>query len=268
MDREISDIYVTNNYDVFSLLESNRKISNNKKLEKSILEKGILRPIAVNSLMQIIDGQHRFNIAKKNKLEIPYYVTMNKEMNDIIEINNTVHKWTLNDYINKYVSEGHPEYIKLQKVMKLHKKISNVDMVSVAMGSWHKKSKLINNVKKGDFKFYNYDQFLIVLQDYEEFLRSTQIKEVGSVFQAYFEISSIKKFNQAWFIKKVNELEMDRKIIGLKKTDRILRCFLETYNHNLQGKSKRNSSIDWELDTKHQIIIRESLKVERLNGSL
>ncbi|MGO3792717.1 MAG: ParB N-terminal domain-containing protein, partial [Enterococcus gilvus] len=132
MDREISDIYITNNHEIFSLLETNRKISKNKKLEESILEKGILRPIAVNSMMQIIDGQHRYSIAKKYNLDIPYYVTMNKEMNDIIEINNTVHKWTLKDYINKYVAEGNLEYINLQRIMKTNKKISNSDMVSVA----------------------------------------------------------------------------------------------------------------------------------------
>lgn len=268
MDREISDIYITNNHEIFSLLETNRKISKNKKLEESILEKGILRPIAVNSMMQIIDGQHRYSIAKKYNLDIPYYVTMNKEMNDIIEINNTVHKWTLKDYINKYVAEGNLEYINLQRIMKTNKKISNSDMVSVAMGSWYKKTKLLTEVKKGNFKFYNYEQFLNVLQEYEIFLNNTQIKEVGSVFQAYFEISTIVKFDQEWFIKKVNELEIDKKIMGLKKTERILRCFLDAYNHNLQAISKRDRVINWELDLKHQIIIKDELKAERLNHNL
>lgn len=268
MDREISDIYETNNYDMFSLLETNRRISKNKKLEHSILKKGVLRPIAINSKMQIIDGQHRYSIAKKYKLTLPYYVSMNKEMNDIIEINNTVHKWTLNDYINKYTADGNIEYIKLKKLMNSHRKISNVDMVSVAMGSWHKQSKLLNNVKNGNFKFYNFDEFLVIIHEYEDFLVNTQIKEMGSVFQAYFEISSIDKFDQSWFIKKVNETEVNRKIIGLKKTERILKCFLEAYNHNLQVVSKKRNAIDWELDLKHQVIVKEKLKNERLNSML
>ncbi|MDT2641004.1 ParB N-terminal domain-containing protein [Enterococcus dongliensis] len=268
MDREISDIYETNNYDMFTLLETNRKISKNQKLEHSILKKGILRPIAVNSKMQIIDGQHRYSIAKKHKLTLPYYVTMNKEMNDIIEINNTVHKWTLNDYINKYVTDGNIEYIKLKKLMETHRKISNADMVSAAMGSWYKQSKLLNNVKNGSFKFYNFDEFLVIVQGYEELLRNTQIKEMRSVFQAYFKISSIDKFNQSWFIKKINETEVNRKIIGLKKTERILKCFLEAYNSNLQAVSKRRNAIDWELDLKHRVIIKDKLKTERLNSLL
>lgn len=266
MDREISDIYVTNNYDLFSLLETNRTIKKNKKLELSILEKGILRPIAVNSLMQVIDGQHRYSIARKYNLPLPYYVTMNKEMDDIIEINNTVHRWGLKDYINKYVEEGNIEYINLQKIMNRQAKIANADLISSAMGSWTKRTKLVTEAKKGNFKFYNYEAFLKVVQDYEMFLKYTQIKEFGSVFQAYFEISSVKKFNQEWFINKINELEIDKKILGIKKTDRILKAFLETYNHNLQNESRENNRILWSLDLKHNVIIDEELKNERLNN--
>lgn len=265
MDREISDIYVTNNYNLFSLLETNRLISKNKRLENSILEKGILRPIAVNSMMQIIDGQHRFSIAKKWGLEIPYYVTMNKAMNDIIHINNTANKWVLHDYINKYAKDNNPEYLKLQEIMNRNPNISHGDLISTAMGSWTKKSKLINTTKLGNFKFYNYPEFLIVLSEYEEFIKTTSIKDVGGVFQAYYAMASIKKYDAEWLTRKVNELEVNRKILGVRKTNTILRAFLEAYNHNLQLESKRDRAIKWELDLKHNAIVLEDLNQLRIN---
>ena len=92
-----------------SAFKSNREVTLNKKLENSILQKGIIRPIIVNSTMQIIDGQHRYSIARKYGLPV-YYVSVNKEMNDIIKINNTACKWRVIDYINKYVILGNEEY--------------------------------------------------------------------------------------------------------------------------------------------------------------
>lgn len=110
----MSDIYITEEYEMFSFLRSNREVTLNKKLENSILQKGIIRPIIVNSTMQIIDGQHRYSIARKYGLPVPYYVSVNKEMNDIIKINNTACKWRVIDYINKYVILGNEEYKKLK----------------------------------------------------------------------------------------------------------------------------------------------------------
>lgn len=99
-DKILSDIFLTEDYSQFKFLVGNRKVGINRKLEKSILDKGILKPIAVNSNMEIIDGQHRFVIAKLHNLSIPYYVTITKNLDEIIELNNTSVNWTIRDYIN------------------------------------------------------------------------------------------------------------------------------------------------------------------------
>ena len=153
MDREMSDIYITEEYEMFSFLRSNREVTLNKKLENSILQKGIIRPIIVNSTMQIIDGQHRYSIARKYGLPVPYYVSVNKEMNDIIKINNTACKWRVIDYINKYVILGNEEYKKLKDLHIENNKIPLVELVSVCMGSWTRQNKMMTEVKNGMFSF-------------------------------------------------------------------------------------------------------------------
>ncbi|MDT3506176.1 hypothetical protein NPQ23_00730 [Enterococcus faecalis] len=56
MDREMSDIYITEEYEMFSFLRSNREVTLNKKLENSILQKGIIRPIIV----KLHNADHRW----------------------------------------------------------------------------------------------------------------------------------------------------------------------------------------------------------------
>ena len=43
---------------------------------------------------------------------------------------------------------------------------------------------------------------------------------MGAVFQAYFNLSSIMKYNQKWFIKKVNGLEISRKVLGIRQPEK------------------------------------------------
>jgi hypothetical protein len=268
MDREIGDVYVTKEYNLFSFLETNREVIRNKKLEDSILKNGILKPIAVNSTMQIIDGQHRYSIAKKYELEIPYYVTINKAMNDIIQINNTTSKWNVMDYINKFVLDEHEEYKKLKQIIEEYDKIPLEELVSVGMGSKSKRHKLITKVKNGEFEFYNYHEFLIILKNYSELLRMTQIKNISAVFQAYFNLSSIKKYDQKWFVKKVNGLEVDRKILGIRKSEKVFAIFLEAYNHNLKQISKNGKAINYELDLAHNPIVHDDIEYNRIDQSL
>lgn len=42
------------------------------------------------------------------------------------------------------------------------------------------------------------------------------------------------KYNQKWFIKKVNGLEISRKVLGIRQPEKVLKLFLETYNDNLK----------------------------------
>ncbi|WP_430602602.1 hypothetical protein IGJ02_003035 [Enterococcus sp. DIV0724b] len=255
MDKIISDVYLTNEYEQFKKIPGNRKVRANMKLEKSILKKGILTPIAVNSIMEIIDGQHRFNIAKKYQLPLPYYVTISKNMDDIIELNNTSHNWSIQDYINKYVSDGIESYIKLNDLLSRYKKIPIGDIISAAQGSLVKSCKENDKLKDGRFTILNEIEFEPVLNKFNDFIYKTGINPVSGSFTAFFNIINIKKFDLNSFIEKVNDQDLKTKIIGIRKSEQLLKRFVETYNFGLIPGSC--NYIEYRMEKNRTIAIKE-----------
>lgn len=248
MDKIISEVYLTTEYNQFRTILGNRRIRTNSRLEKSILKKGILTPIVVNSIMEIIDGQHRFNIAKKHQIPLPYYVTLSKKMEDIIELNNTSHNWNIQDYIDKYADDGIESYITLKKLLEYFSKIPAGDMISAAQGNLVRSGKDTDLLKDGEFVILNKIEFEVVLTKFYDFIYKTGVKPVSGSFIAFFNIINVKKFDLDSFIEKVNDQDLKNKIIGIRNGDRLLKKFVLTYNHGLSTgainyKIKKNKSI-------------------------
>ncbi len=121
MDNIINSLFETKDYDKFKFLKGNRHINtaNIKTLEKSISRKYLKVPIIVNNNMEIIDGQHRFTIAKNNNLPV-YYIIINDYGRIETEILNTAsRKWTPDDYLESYCDLGYINYIKIKDFMNL-----------------------------------------------------------------------------------------------------------------------------------------------------
>ncbi|MEI5993742.1 ParB N-terminal domain-containing protein [Candidatus Enterococcus mansonii] len=255
MDKIVSDIYITSEYDQFKLIKGNRKIRVNRKLENSILEKGILTPLAVNSLLEILDGQHRFNIAKKYGIPVPYYVTISKNMDDIIELNNTAHNWNVQDFINKYVEDGRLSYIQLNELIHRFKKVSVGDLISAARGNLSKSTKDIDVVKEGNFDFVNRIEFETVLSEFDNFIYKTDIKPVSGTFIAFFNMFTIKKFDLDSFIEKVNEQDIKTKIIGIRNGEQLLKRFVKAYNFKLKEGSQKY--IEYKMKNNRTIMITD-----------
>ncbi len=112
----------TKEYDRFIFRSDNReKIDQThvRRLEDSIKARNMLdlRPIIVNEIMEIIDGQHRLLAAKNLGLEIYYQVQKNITARDILLLNISKN-WTTGDILNHYCRNGQQEYIKLRQFMK------------------------------------------------------------------------------------------------------------------------------------------------------
>ncbi len=112
----------TEDYSVFKKNSSNRDIDqvNLKKIVNSIKIKNLLelRPLVVNSNMEIIDGQHRLEAAKILSLAVYYTVRKEIENSDIILLNSAQKPWILSDYIQFYAKEGKKNYQKIVDVSK------------------------------------------------------------------------------------------------------------------------------------------------------
>lgn len=107
-------IQSTKDYSIFSTIEGNREIKNQKlaRLTLSVMSNNMLavNPIIVNNKMQVIDGQHRLEVAKANSLEI-YYVTLSGgAIDNIIALNSNITPWNTVDFINSYAVRGNKNY--------------------------------------------------------------------------------------------------------------------------------------------------------------
>ncbi len=111
----------TTNYEIFKKQTTNRPIrkENVDKILSSITNKNMLhlRPIIVNKDMEVIDGQHRLEAAKKLNLDLYYVVHEESDDYDMILLNNNQKRWTLYDYLNYYCEKGHPEYLSFKEFL-------------------------------------------------------------------------------------------------------------------------------------------------------
>lgn len=255
MDNILGEIYLASEYDQFKLISGNRDIRYNKKLEESILKDGILRPIAVNSNMEILDGQHRYTIAKNHNLPLPYFVTVSRVIDDIIDLNNAAHKWKVIDYVHKYKEEGLHDYLLLEDMILNNKNIAIADLVSAAQGYLKKNYTAMNKVKNGSFSYKNYEEFSIYVDLFKEFIYKTRIKPNTGVFMAFFSVVTIKKIDFYYFIERVNLKDVRNKILGIRDSAKLTKIFVEAYNYNLKENSQKY--IEYGLKKDRSIIIME-----------
>lgn len=111
----MTGIQATKDYNKFKLIQGNRNImpGHVARLTTSILRKNMLaqNPIIVNERFEVIDGQHRLEVAKNNDLEVFYLIIPGAHFTEIISLNANNRVWTSRDYVNSYASQGKADYI-------------------------------------------------------------------------------------------------------------------------------------------------------------
>ena len=115
-------IFYTKEYSLFKMIDGNRQL-NAPKIRRIIsdINKGIdlLRycPILVierNGRLEIIDGQHRFYVARKLGSKVWYIVAEQLSLYDIARMNSNTEKWNAKDFINCYAQLGNKNYEQLR----------------------------------------------------------------------------------------------------------------------------------------------------------
>lgn len=116
----------TENLDQFKFRTDNRAGGVDEKhverLMQSINTQNLLKfkPIQVNQDLEIIDGQHRVQAAKKLGIGIYYNIVQTENPYDIIRLNTNVKLWNNNDYLNFWIKNGKVEYQKFKDFMIKH----------------------------------------------------------------------------------------------------------------------------------------------------
>lgn len=142
-------------YNSFGNMTENRDVkqSHVNKLVESIKNKDMLRynPILVNDSMDIIDGQHRLEAARKLKKPIYYITARDLNSNDMQTLNNVSKHWSLSDYVESYVIKGNKDYIYLKDFSKSYGLTLTISMYLLGDNS----GRACSNVKTGNFKAKN-----------------------------------------------------------------------------------------------------------------
>ena len=77
-----------------------------------------IRPITVNKNMEVIDGQHRLEACKILNQPIFYVIQEDSQDEDMILLNNSQKRWSLEDYVHFYSSRGKEAYKSLEEASK------------------------------------------------------------------------------------------------------------------------------------------------------
>ena len=114
----MKQIQSTREYDQFKLINGNRTVVEGrvKVLMYSIERNNRLdvNPIIVNQNMEVIDGQHRLEAARRLGEPIYFIIDNDCSVLDIPTLQ-TAYGWTTKDYMDLYVAQGKYSYQLLQK---------------------------------------------------------------------------------------------------------------------------------------------------------
>lgn len=255
MEENIGKIYETEEYGKFKFLKGNRKIKRNLGLEQSIRKNGILIPIAVNEKFELLDGQSRYEIAKKYGKKILYSINEGFNMSEVIDLNSTKKAWKFDDYINKFVVDGNQEYQKLSELIEKYPKIPTSSLAAAAQGFLLVTVYSSQRVREGKFTFYNYPHFCTFLECYSQFIKRTHLKSGQGIFLGYLNLYTIKKFKQERLIKGMNKTDEFDWINGNVNLDRIIEALLKAHNYSLNVESENSQGIKSEFSNNEKLII-------------
>lgn len=115
----MNEILTTKNYGLFKMLNGNRPLNelHVRRLMESFKMEYLLSPVIVNKNMEIIDGQHRLEAAKRLGLPINYIKTNGYGLMEVQLLNTSNKNWGKIEYLNSYCDLGIKSYLQLKEFM-------------------------------------------------------------------------------------------------------------------------------------------------------
>lgn len=118
------------NYDLFENIIGNRNLSISKieKICSDVINGFNMLPycpIVVSQddkgVLNIIDGQHRYQVSKKTNNPVYYVICDTLSLKQIAQLNSRGEKWKPTDFLNCYIKLGIPDYMRIKEIMEKHK---------------------------------------------------------------------------------------------------------------------------------------------------
>lgn len=225
----------TKDYSIFKDVTANREIieTHVRALMKSIEEKNLLyaNPILVSKNMEVIDGQHRLEVAKRLNLDV-YYIIADVTLNDISKLNSRQKNWRLIDYINFYTIEKRPDFVTFSKFMNKNDKFALVSLLALVNS---RNTRGTPDIKEGfiDIEDITNAEYIINVCNSinEEFVKDFVYDNAFSV--ALKTATKNQKFNMNIFKEKIRQAP--REFVPCRNKKDYLQMIQDNYNHNLSS---------------------------------
>lgn len=111
-------LYCTYNPSLFKRLKENRHLNEAhvQALMASFEKDGYLFTVVyVNEKLEIIDGQHRVEAARRKSLPVYFMIMPGWGMREVTVLNVNSHNWTIQDFMESYAKAGNPNYIRFKE---------------------------------------------------------------------------------------------------------------------------------------------------------
>jgi len=154
-----NEIHKTYDYGIFKYRLGNRAVSDTRKklLVENIKKYGwVTNPILVNSNMEILDGQGRFEALKELHLPVEFIIVENATDTDCVALNLRNTRWTPIEYINFFSVNGSEDYKRIKSLMDKFRVSPNIVLRAAKRGQFDGGGKRIRNLG-GDLEFSEED---------------------------------------------------------------------------------------------------------------
>ena len=149
-------VHQTTDYSKFKNIGGNRtkNLSHINRLKQSMSENYLFTVILVNEKLEIIDGQHRFEVIQELKLPLYYVIQEGYSLNEVHILNQNAKNWTNEDYLEGYCDLGYDDYLKFKLFKKSYKlTVSNCLSLLISGG----KENIAQIFKEGKLKIKDYN---------------------------------------------------------------------------------------------------------------
>lgn len=226
---EVSAVYKTNDYNLFTNISGNRVINvlHLKRLKTSMKERYLRIPIIVNEKFGIIDGQHRFLNCMELGLPVFYIVNKGYQLAEVQRLNSNSSNWGMNDYMDGYVDMGYVDYIKYKEYREKFG-FSHTETRGILSGTKSKESSI--QFKSGEFKITHEEEFLSVARKIMEMKPYYKGYKRRSFVAAMLALFRNPRFNFDVFLKRLPHQK--GKIEDFNTRKEYLTAIEDIYNYN------------------------------------
>jgi hypothetical protein len=204
-------VFQSDEYNKFHMVKGNRTLDMNKiKKILADIDRGTnllkycpILCVEKNKKLEIVDGQHRFVVAKKIKSPIYYIIGESLSLYDIARMNSNTEKWKARDFINCYKELGNDNYVKLEKLLSDFAGLPVTTAIALmASGKISQGGSEPDKFQRGEFVASEEKKAIAICKKVKQFDFSAKYSR--PFMQAIFKVIHSGKFDVDELIAKVN----------------------------------------------------------------